>query len=95
MVYPLIFSTFRRVYRSFYYTMFTIQGAGPSRDELQELLNCIRARDAAGGHKCLTDYWRHVFRDYYQEGQEYQKRAVISLMDGPKPSDKPALNKER
>lgn len=30
MVYPLIFSTFRRVYRSFYYTMFTIQEPAPA-----------------------------------------------------------------
>ena len=74
MVYPLIFSTFRRVYRSFYYTMFTIQGAGPSRNELQSFLDCIRAQDAADGQKCLTDFiehWRHVFYAYYHEGQEY------------------------
>ncbi len=74
MVYPLIFSTFRRVYRSFYYTMFTIQGAGPSRNELQAFWDCIRTQDAVGGQKCLTDFiehWRHVFYAYYHEGQEY------------------------
>lgn len=75
LVYPLIVSTFKQIYCSFYRAMFTICGTGQANAQLYTILNCIRARDTVEVKENLMKFienWRYTFRAFYSEGQKYQ-----------------------
>ncbi len=74
LVYPLIFSTFGHIYRSFYQTMFAIEGTEITRTQLQRLLDAIRSQDMEGADRSLMEFiehWQRTFHAYYDEGQDY------------------------
>lgn len=75
-VYPLIYATFKRIYCSSYYTMFTLQGTKPSQKQFQSLLISIRNRNAQKAVNDLMEsieHWHHTIHAYYSEGQMYHK----------------------
>ena len=76
LVYPLIISTFREIYRSYYYTMLNLRGKEGSSIQLKDLLDCIRRQDVkAAKRKSLNfiEQWHRTFQAHFQEGQKYHR----------------------
>ena len=76
MVYPLIVATFKRIYSSSYYAMFTLRGPEQSRRQLGVLYDCVATHDAELARARaleFIDQWQAVFRARYREGQPYSE----------------------